>query len=61
MPFIFSSETGTGVNIDLTPLNSIKYFLIEINMIIIPGKIKKRIAKYFIRNDFIRIGLSKEY
>jgi hypothetical protein len=61
MPFTFNSEAGTGVNIDLTPLSSIKYFFMEMNMIINPGKIKNRIAKYFIQTDLMSSGLSNEY
>lgn len=61
MPFTFNSDAGTGVNIDLTPLSSIKYFFMEMNMMTNPGKTKNRIAKYFIKADSMSTGLSKEY
>jgi hypothetical protein len=61
IPFTFNSEAGTGVNIDLTPLSSIKYFFIEINMMVIPGKTKNRMEKYGMSVDLMSIGLSKEY
>jgi len=50
-----------GVNIDLTPLNNKKYFLIQINIIDIPGATRSTKEKYFNGFELINNGLRKEY
>ena len=61
MPFTFNSVAGTGVKMERTPLSSMKYFLMEINIITSPGITKITAAIYFMANDLISSGLGKEY